>query len=78
MMEAAAYRFPINTPLTKEAYYYRSIFEEHFPLESAALCVPYGKSVACSTPAALEWDAKFKELADPSGRAVLDVHNDSL
>lgn len=78
MMEAAAYRFPINTPLTKEAYYYRSIFKEHFPLESAALCVPYGKSVACSTPAALEWDAKFKELADPSGRAVLDVHNDSL
>jgi asparagine synthase (glutamine-hydrolysing) len=78
MMEAAAYRFPINTPLTKEAYYYRSIFEEHFPLESAALCVPYGKSVACSTPAALEWDAKFKELADPSGRAVLDVHNEAL
>lgn len=74
MFEAAAYRFPVNTPLTKEAYYYRSIFEEHFPSESAARTVPYGKSVACSTPTALEWDAKFKEMADPSGRAVLDVH----
>lgn len=74
MFEAAAYRFPVNTPLTKEAYYYRAIFEEHFPNESAARTVPYGKSVACSTPTALEWDAKFKEMADPSGRAVLDVH----
>ncbi len=74
MFEAAAYRFPINTPLTKEAYYYRSIFEEHFPGEQAARCVPYWKSVACSTPTALEWDAKFKEMADPSGRAVKDVH----
>lgn len=74
MFEAAAFRFPINTPLTKEAYYYRAIFEEHFPSESAARCVPYGKSVACSTPTALEWDAKFKEMADPSGRAVMDVH----
>ncbi|MBU1109611.1 MAG: asparagine synthase B [Candidatus Riflebacteria bacterium] len=74
MFEAAAYRFPINTPLTKEAYYYRSIFAEHFPSEEAARCVPYEKSVACSTPTALEWDAKFKEMADPSGRAVMDVH----
>lgn len=74
MFEAAAYRFPINTPMTKEAYYYRSIFEEHFPSEQAARCVPHGKSVACSTPIALEWDAKFKEMADPSGRAVNDVH----
>lgn len=75
LFEAAAYRFPINTPLTKEAYFYRSIFAEHFPSDSAARCVPYGKSVACSTPTALEWDAKFKEMADPSGRAVMDVHN---
>ena len=78
MFEAAAFRFPINTPLTKEAYYYRAIFEEHFPLESAARCVPYGKSVACSTPKALEWDEKFKLMADPSGRAVMDVHNDAV
>lgn len=76
--EAAAYRFPINTPLTKEAYYYRTIFEEHFPLESAARCVPYGKSVACSTPKALEWDEQFQKMADPSGRAVMDVHNDAV
>ena len=77
MFEAAAFRFPINTPLTKEAYFYRAIFDEHFPLESAARTVPYGKSVACSTPTALEWDAKFKEMADPSGRAVMDVHQQS-
>jgi asparagine synthase (glutamine-hydrolysing) len=76
--EAAAFRFPINTPLTKEAYFYRAIFEEHFPLESAALCVPYGKSVACSTPKALEWDEQFKLMADPSGRAVMGVHNEAL
>jgi asparagine synthase (glutamine-hydrolysing) len=78
MMETVQFRFPVNTPLSKEAYYYRAIFEEHFPLESAIETVPYGKSVACSTPAALEWDAKFKDLADPSGRAVLDVHNQAL
>lgn len=77
MFAAAPYRFPINTPLTKEAYYYRSIFAEHFPSETAARCVPYWKSVACSTPTALEWDAKFKEMADPSGRAVKDVHQQS-
>lgn len=75
---AAAERFPVNTPLTKEAYFYRAIFEEHFPLPSAALCVPYGKSVACSTPKALEWDEKFKLMADPSGRAVMDVHNEAI
>ncbi len=78
LFEAAAFRFPINTPLTKEAYFYRAIFEEHFPLESAALCVPYGKSVACSTPKALEWDEQFKLMADPSGRAVMGVHNEAL
>ena len=74
MFEAAAFRFPVNTPLTKEAYFYRAIFEEHFPSESAVRCVPYEKSVACSTAKALEWDAKFNEMADPSGRAVKDVH----
>ena len=78
LFEAAAFRFPINTPLTKEAYFYRAIFEEHFPLESAALCGPYGKSVACSTPKALEWDEQFKLMADPSGRAVMGVHNEAL
>ncbi len=78
MFEAASFRFPINTPLTKEAYFYRAIFEEHFPLESAARCVPYGKSVACSTPKALEWDEQFKLMADPSGRAVMGVHNEAL
>lgn len=77
MFAAARYRFPINTPLTKEAYYYRSIFDEFFPLESAARCVPYGKSVACSTPKAIEWDEKFKTMADPSGRAVMGVHEQS-
>ncbi len=74
MFANAAFRFPVNTPLTKEAYYYRSIFEEHFPSEQAVRCVPHWKSVACSTPTALEWDAKFKNMADPSGRAVIDVH----
>jgi len=76
-LESAKYKFPVNTPDTKEAYYYRSIFEEHFPLPSAAECVPGGKSVACSTPQALAWDEAFSKMADPSGRAVQSVHNDS-
>lgn len=75
MMASAEYRFPHNTPQTKEAYYYRTIFEEHFPLDSAAECVPGGKSVACSTPEAIAWDAKFAANADPSGRAMFDVHS---
>lgn len=70
----AAFRFPINTPDSKEAYYYRTIFESHFPGEAAAKCVPHGKSVACSTPEALAWDASFANNADPSGRAA-GVHN---
>lgn len=74
MMQSAQFRFPHNTPQTKEAYFYRTIFEQHFPLESAALCVPGGKSVACSTPEALAWDEKFQHNADPSGRAMFDVH----
>jgi len=73
----AKFKFPVNTPETKEAYFYRAIFEEHFPLASAAECVPGGKSVACSTPQALAWDEAFSQMADPSGRAVLSVHNDS-
>ncbi len=76
-LASAEYKFPINTPDTKEAYFYRCIFEEHFPLPSAAECVPGGKSVACSTPQALAWDASFKDNADPSGRAVQNVHKDS-
>lgn len=70
----AAERFPINTPLNKEEYYYRTIFEEHFPSESAALSVPQEASVACSTAIALEWDKSWKGQNDPSGRAVKDVH----
>ena len=70
----AAERFPIHTPKNKEEYYYRSIFSELFPSNSAALCVPSETSVACSTAIALEWDAAFKNLNDPSGRAVAGVH----
>jgi asparagine synthase (glutamine-hydrolysing) len=66
--------FPINPPMNKEEYYYRTIFAEHFPSEQAALCVPSVPSVACSTPIALEWDAAFKNLNDPSGRSVKSVH----
>lgn len=71
------YRYPVNPPMSKEEYYYRSIFAEHFPSESAAACVPSVKSVACSTPEALAWDASFQNVNDPSGRAVANVHNDS-
>ena len=73
-MAHAAERFPINPPQNKEEYYYRSIFEEHFPSESAARSVPSVPSVACSTAEALAWDASFKNLNDPSGRAVAGVH----
>ena len=73
-MAHAAERFPINPPKNKEEYYYRSIFAEHFPSDSAALSVPSEASVACSTAIALEWDAAFKDLNDPSGRAVKGVH----
>ena len=76
-MEAAKFRFPYNTPTTKEGYAYREIFEELFPLESAAECVPGGPSVACSSAKAIEWDESFKNCVDPSGRAVQAVHNDS-
>lgn len=73
-LKHASYRFPINTPTTKEEYYYRSIFSELFPGDEAARCVPFEKSVACSTAIALEWDEAFKNAQDPSGRAVKSVH----
>ena len=76
-MAHAAERFPINTPLCKEEYYYRSIFEEHFPSESAARSVPHEASVACSTAIALEWDEAWKNMNDPSGRAVAGVHENA-
>ncbi|MBT8277994.1 MAG: asparagine synthase B [Bacteroidia bacterium] len=77
LMENAHFRFPIQTPQNKEEYYYRSIFEEHFPSDAAALCVPQEASVACSTKIALEWDEAFKNMNDPSGRAVAKVHDDA-
>lgn len=75
-MAQAAERFPINTPRNKEEYYYRSIFAEYFPSDSAAKSVPSVPSVACSTAEALAWDAAFKNQNDPSGRAV-DVHEEA-
>jgi asparagine synthase (glutamine-hydrolysing) len=74
MMNTSKFRFPINTPMSKEEYFYRSIFTEHFPSDSAASCVPSVPSIACSTPIALEWDASFKNNADPSGRSIGSVH----
>ncbi|MFN4081077.1 MAG: asparagine synthase B [Saprospiraceae bacterium] len=72
----ARFKFPVNPPLSKEEYYYRSIFERHFPSDAAAACVPSVPSVACSTPEALAWDASFRNLNDPSGRAVRSVHQE--
>ena len=71
---AAAVRFPFNTPASKEAYFYRRIFEQHFPDVACAATVPGGKSIACSSSAALAWDPAFAAAADPSGRAVRGVH----
>ncbi|KAA6347757.1 Asparagine synthetase B (glutamine-hydrolyzing) [termite gut metagenome] len=76
-MERATERFPINPPRNKEEYYYRSIFEEHFPSESAAKSVPSVPSVACSTAEALAWDVTFQNMNDPSGRAVKGVHEEA-
>lgn len=73
-LKNAQYRFPVNTPTTKEEYYYRSVFSELFPGDEAARTVPFEKSVACSTSVALEWDEAFKKAQDPSGRAVKSVH----
>ena len=72
----AKFKYPINTPDSKEAYFYRRIFESHFPGDASANCVPHGKSVACSTPEALAWDASFQNNADPPGRAA-GVHNEA-
>ncbi|MFI3247517.1 MAG: asparagine synthase B [Rikenellaceae bacterium] len=76
-IETAAERFPINTPRNKEEYYYRTIFEEHFPSDAAVATVPSVPSVACSTPEALAWDASFQNVNEPSGRAVKGIHDQS-
>lgn len=76
-MANAHFRFPIQTPQNKEEYYYRTIFEGHYPSDAAALSVPQEPSVACSTKIALEWDEAFKNMNDPSGRAVTKVHMDA-
>ncbi|MBW3552822.1 MAG: asparagine synthase B [Gemmatimonadetes bacterium] len=73
-LAAAAYRFPVNPPVSKEGYLYRTLFEERFPLPSCADCIPGGPSVACSTPEALAWDPALGQVTDPSGRAVRGVH----
>jgi len=77
-LAAADKRFPVNPPQTKEAYYYRSLFERFYPGQACAETVPGGKSIACSSPAAIAWDASFAAAADPSGRAVAGVHNAAL
>merc|ERR1711957_346071 len=74
MLANAKYRFPHNSPPTKEAYFVRMVFDEHFPGEVAAKCVPGGPSVACSSAIAIKWDESFKNFADCSGRSVLGVH----
>jgi asparagine synthase (glutamine-hydrolysing) len=74
MMAQASLRFPVNPPLTKEAWWYRELFEREFPGEACARTVPGGKSIACSSPAAIAWDPAFAAAADPSGRAVAGVH----
>jgi asparagine synthase (glutamine-hydrolysing) len=76
-LENAKYKFPIQTPSSKEEFYYRSIFTDHFPSDTAALCVPSVPSVACSSPVAIAWDESFKNMNDPSGRAVANVHDDA-
>ena len=68
-------RFPVNPPKTKEEYYYREIYSKLFPSDSAAKCVPHEAGVACSTAKALEWDAAWKNMDEPSGRAISGVHD---
>jgi asparagine synthase (glutamine-hydrolysing) len=77
-LAAADKRFPVNPPLTKEAYFYRTLFEQAFPSPAAAETVPGGKSIACSSPAAIAWDASFASAADPSGRAIAGVHEQAI
>ncbi len=76
-LKNAHFRFAIQPPTTKEEFYYRSIFESHFPSDTSAVSVPQEPSVACSSKIALEWDKSFKNLNEPSGRAVINVHDDS-
>ncbi|NNF21829.1 MAG: asparagine synthase B [Saprospiraceae bacterium] len=75
--ETRTFRFPVHPPQSKEEYYYRSIFSEHFPSDQAAACVPSVPSIACSTPVALEWDEAFRNQNEPSGRAIKNVHKES-
>ncbi len=77
MMRGASERFPVKTPETKEAYLYRQLFEHHFATATAINCVPFERSVACSTATALLWDEAFQRMTDPSGRAVMDVHDEA-
>ncbi|GHA23273.1 asparagine synthase B [Salinimicrobium marinum] len=76
-LDHAHFRFPVQPPKSKEEFFYRSIFSEHFPSDAAALSVPSVPSVACSTPTALEWDESFRNMNDPSGRAVANVHSEA-
>jgi asparagine synthase (glutamine-hydrolysing) len=76
-LENASKIYSINTPRNKEEYYYRSIFNNHFPSDASAMSVPSVPSVACSTPQALEWDEAFKNMNDPSGRSISNIHNKS-
>ena len=76
-LKLASKHYPINPPQNKEEYYYRAIFEEHFPSDAAAESVPSVPSVACSSPEALNWDESFKNQNDPSGRAISNIHNKS-
>jgi asparagine synthase (glutamine-hydrolysing) len=73
----AHYKFPIQSPTSKEEFYYRSIFKKHFPSDTSAWSVPSVPSVACSSPIALEWDESFKNMNDPSGRAVANIHDEA-
>ncbi len=60
----ASLRFPHNTPDTKEAYYFRTIFEKYYPEEHAAKTV-------------LKWIPMWQKNTDPSGRAA-DVHVNTI
>jgi asparagine synthase (glutamine-hydrolysing) len=78
MMVDAKRRFPVQTPSTKEEYFYREIFDSFFPSPAAAMTVPVGPTIACSTPTAFRWSKEFAKMADPSGRAVKSVHEKAL
>ena len=76
-MKSVKIDFPDQPPASKEEYYYRTIFQSHFPSKAAALSVPQEPSIACSTKIALEWDESFKNMNEPSGRAISEVHEDA-